>query len=130
MQAKFNAIAIRFPAGLALGGLAILGLAIAQPGQAQINEANDRPLDGLNRDNSDPLTGAQRGDGLGAFDLIHNAILGGGQTLEEFNASQQENLNSAAAEFRRKQQQRLQQQQGQPAGTVEFGEGVLEDPAN
>ena len=53
------------------------------------------------------------GTDLNPFDLIHNARLGNGRSLEEFNQESQQNLDDAAAEFKRQQQELLLNPQSQ-----------------
>lgn len=50
------------------------------------------------------------GDGFQPFDLIHQSNFRRSRSLEEYRLDQQQNLDSAASEFRQQQQQRLQQE--------------------
>ena len=123
MKATFPAL--RFRSAVVVGLMAAASIAAVLPAQTCLAQIDDRPLGEINGDsNADPFTRSQRGDGLGAFDLIHNAVLGGGQSQAEFLATQDEDLNNATNDFFKKRQQRLKQQR-QSAGSIEFGEGVL-----
>jgi len=53
------------------------------------------------------------GEGLSPFDLIHGINSSRGMSIEEYRNRQDENLDSAASEFRQ-QQQRLFQEQFSP----------------
>ena len=121
---KATTIALRFRSALVLSLLAAASFAAVVPAQPGLAQTDDRPLGEINGESADPFTRSQRGESLGAFDLIHNAVLGGGQSQAEFLATQDENLNNATNDFFKKRQQRLKQQQ-QSTGSIEFGEGVL-----
>ncbi len=55
------------------------------------------------------------GGDLNVYDLIHNAQMGTLTNMNDFTAEQQENLNSAADNFRAQQLKRIQEAQQQAA---------------
>jgi hypothetical protein len=87
-----------------------------------------QPLSDLqNSGNSaDPFSRSQTGGQTGVFNLIHQAIQKPSQSPEEFSTSQQENLDSAAAEFRAKQLEMLQRPPAQP----QTAPATTSNPAN
>ncbi|HHP7246145.1 MAG TPA: hypothetical protein ACFE0H_15815, partial [Elainellaceae cyanobacterium] len=52
------------------------------------------------------------------FNLIHRAILSNGVSMDEYSRQQQENLGSAAEDFRSRQRQLLNQSDSQPDADV------------
>jgi len=50
------------------------------------------------------------GEGISPFDLLHRSNLSRTRSLEEYRLDQQQNLDSAASQFRQQQQQLLQQE--------------------
>ncbi len=58
------------------------------------------------------------GDGFKPFDLIHQSNFSRSRSLEEYRLDQQQNLDSAASQFRQQQQQLLQQPQNTTEDTT------------
>lgn len=87
----------------------LLGLGSAVPA-AIAQSTTVQPLDDFRPDRpSGDLTGRGAGQISGVHDLIHRAMQGG-RSLDEFRDEQQENLDSAADQFRAQQLQRLRNQ--------------------
>ncbi|NDJ23855.1 hypothetical protein GS682_19855 [Nostoc sp. B(2019)] len=81
-------------------------LLTAQPSLAQINQVDSFPGGGNSDQNTDPFS-RNSGD-FNMFDLIHRANFG----AINWNSEQQnQELDSAAVEFKKRQQQRIQGQQ-------------------
>lgn len=55
------------------------------------------------------------GEGISPFDLIHGINASQGMSIEEYRNQQQENLDSAASQFRQQQRQLLQQESSNPS---------------
>jgi hypothetical protein len=99
--------------------LAIAGIVVALPRSV----AAQTTPSALN----DPLSGDSRGDIFSnrgnngqpssMLDIIHRAIQGQGQSSEDFQSAQNENLDDAAVQFRKLQQQRLQNPTGTTSST-------------
>jgi hypothetical protein len=96
-----------------LMAVGILTTASLQPTMAQTVDPLDNSLSG-DGDSSDPFSG--RGNQSGSLlDLIHRVTLGNGRTQSEYNSTQQENLGTAATDFRTRQLELLRQpNQNQP----------------
>jgi hypothetical protein len=91
----------------ALAGIGFASLLTAQPSLAQLNQVDSFP--GSNSDqNTDPFS-RNSGD-FNMFDLIHQANFG---TLNWNSEQQNQELDSAALEFKKRQQQLIQGQQQQ-----------------
>jgi hypothetical protein len=87
---------------LSVAGISVASLLLAPPSLAQFNSV-DR---GTNQ-NSDPLASPNSGD-LNMFDIIHRANLGN----VNWNADeQQQQIDSAASDFRARQQKAFQEQE-------------------
>lgn len=97
-----------------VAGMSVVSLLLPQISWAQTTDVN--PLEDANpaEEGSDPFSGSG-GNSFGIFDLIHRANFGGDRNVEDFSLEQDQNLNSAAAQFRKKQLERLQQRQATPA---------------
>lgn len=95
---------------ISLVGLGVLlGLGSAMPA-AIAQSTTVQPLEDFRPDRSSgDLTGRGAGQISGVHDLIHRAMQGG-RSLDEFRDEQQENLDSAADQFRTQQLQRLRNQ--------------------
>jgi hypothetical protein len=94
---------------------------LSQPGVAQVaNQLNNaNPLQSnpqMGDGNTDPFS--SRGDNQfdGVLDLMHRAMMGNIRSSEEFQQSQQNDINSAASDFRTRQLELLRQQ-NQPQAT-------------
>lgn len=61
-------------------------------------------------DNRDPFNRASTGDTAGLMQLINQAQLSGARNTPEYAQEQQEQINSATAEFRARQQEALRAQ--------------------
>ncbi|HEY9623075.1 MAG TPA: hypothetical protein V6C78_22155 [Crinalium sp.] len=98
-----------------LGFVAATGMGLvmtALPASAQFGNSdplltNPQSGEGTN----DPFSSRGSGQMEGAFDLLHRVQQSPSRSLDEFQVDQQDNLNSAASDFRQRQQQLLQQQQ-------------------
>jgi len=88
---------------LTLGLISMVGFSPAF-GQAPIDQEESYPSS--ERD----TFSSELGDGLNPLDLIHRANFSRTRSLEEYRIDQQQNLDSAASEFRQQQQQLLQEQ--------------------
>ena len=100
-----------------VAGISLVSLLMPQPTWAQTTNVN--PLQDLNPEqNQDPFSSSSQGNSFSMFDIIHRANLGGSLNIDDYNAAQNESLNTAAAEFRKKQLQRMQQQQATPINQV------------
>lgn len=95
--------------GIGLSAGALLGLG-ELPASAQAQSSD--PLDVHQSQTSDPFNNRDSGLG-GFFDLMHRVQLGTIRSSSEFSRDQQQNLGTAADDFRTRQRQMLQQQ-GQP----------------
>jgi hypothetical protein len=102
-------------------GLVMLGWGSSVSAQA-VNNAQplSQPLNGNgfpNADGSaDPFSNRGGNQSSGVMGLIHRALQGQSKGADEFNAEQQQSLDSEAAQFRAKQQTLLRQ--GAAAPTV------------
>lgn len=88
---------------LTLAGIGFASLFIAQPSLAQFNS-----VDRGSNQNTDPFSPPNSGDINNVFDLMHRVKLGN----LNWNANeQQEQLDSAALDFRARQEKAFQEQQ-------------------
>lgn len=92
---------------VAVTAIGVASLLMPQPGWADAaSEAN--PLKDFNTDQGgDPFSRTDQGDSFGIFDLIHRAQLG---NLDSDSEGMQQNLDSAAAEYRARQRKLIQSQ--------------------
>ncbi|MFW6358706.1 MAG: hypothetical protein ACOC0N_05765 [Chroococcales cyanobacterium] len=65
------------------------------------------------------------GNGFNPLQLINNAMLGGGRSMEEFNQGINQNLNNASNDFRRQQLEMIRQRQQGTASTDAGNESSL-----
>lgn len=118
----------------ALGVVAGIGLAtfgFSQASLAQVSTSAQPLQDFQNQDQpADPFSNRGNNQINGVMDMIHRAVLGPSRSPEEFNAEQQENLNSAAAEFRARQMERLRGQTPAATTTPATAPGAPAAPAN
>lgn len=97
-------------------GLVTLGFVSSVSAQTA---ANGQPLGAFPNAESNPDPFSNRGDqSSGVMSLIHRALQGQSKGAEEFNAEQQESLDSAAAQFRAKQQELLRSNSAVPVAPV------------
>lgn len=96
---------LRFGCSMALilGLMSSVGLA---PAFSQTAVDQDNPYPSSERD----TFSSDFGDGLNPFDLIHRSNFTRSRSIEEYRIEQQQDLDSAASEFRQQQQQLLQDQ--------------------
>ncbi|MBD2070965.1 hypothetical protein H6F93_26190 [Leptolyngbya sp. FACHB-671] len=107
-----------------LMAVGIVATASLQPTVAQTVDQLDNSLSG-DGDSSDPFSG--RGNQSGSLlDLIHRVTLGNDRTPSEYNSTQQENLGTAATDFRTRQLELLRQQNQNQPGTQESSETPAE----
>ncbi|MBE9037964.1 hypothetical protein [aff. Roholtiella sp. LEGE 12411] len=92
-----------------VAGIGFVSLFTVQPSLAQLNQVDSFPGGGNSDQNTDPFS-RNSGD-FNMFDLIHRANFG---TINWNSEQQNQELDSAAAEFKKRQQQRIQGQQQQP----------------
>lgn len=106
---KFTSLVIGTVAGISV-------VSLLSPQMIWAQTTNVNPLEDANpaEEGSDPFSSSGQGNSFGIFDLIHRANLGGDRNVEDFSLEQDQNLNSAAAQFRKKQLERLQQRQASP----------------
>lgn len=101
---------MKLPVLAGIGLLSVLSLAVVQPVSAQ--SATDLNQGSANEESTDLFSNREDAGMDSVMDLIHNAQLGAIRTPEQFRQDQQQNINSAAQEFRDRQQQLLRQSQG------------------
>lgn len=76
------------------------------------------PLDENKEQYSDPFSGRDQNQYTPFFNMMHRMQLGTIRSVSEFDQDQQQNIGTAASDFRTRQQERLQQQgQASPAIT-------------
>jgi len=92
--------------------LALLSSVGVSPASGQTPLEQDSPYPSSEQD----TFSTDLGDGFKPFDLIHQSNFSRSRSLEEYRLDQQQNLDSAASQFRQQQQQLLQQQ---PQNTTE-----------
>jgi hypothetical protein len=107
MKKPFLSVTKLFVATVA--GIGFVSLFTVQPSLAQLNQVDSFPGGGNSDQNTDPFS-RNSGD-FNMFDLIHRANFG---TINWSSEQQNQELDSAAAEFKKRQQQRIQGQQQQP----------------
>ncbi len=98
------------PAHLALSLLAAIGLAAGFASAASAQDVDvAQPQQIFNdQDSRNPFSNRGSDQAGGVMDLVHRAMQAGSSlSPEDFYNQQQENLDSAAADFRAAQQQRL-----------------------
>lgn len=98
-----------FSFSVSLALLSTLGLSSTS---AQTPLEQDSPYPSSEQD----TFSTELGDGFKPFDLIHQSNFRRSRSLEEYRLDQQQNLDSAASQFRQQQQHMLQQQ---PQNTTE-----------
>lgn len=90
----------------------------AQMNGAVAQESPD-PLDASNERTSDPFSGGDSNQYSPFFNMIHRMQLGNIRSVSEFDQDQQQNIGSAAEDFRTRQREMLQQPtQPNPAAPV------------
>ncbi len=92
--------------------LSLIGMLI---GTAQASPANPNKDDGYQTNEQNSTTGSTFGSSFNPFDIIHNATFRRSRDAAEFSEDTQQNLNTAAQEFKRLQQEKFKQQ---PATSV------------
>ncbi|MBD6617007.1 hypothetical protein FNW02_14495 [Komarekiella sp. 'clone 1'] len=92
-----------------VAGISFASLLTTQPGLAQVNQVDSFPGGGNSDQNTDPFS--RNSSDFNMFDLIHRANFG---TINWNSEQQNQELDSAALEFKKRQQQRIQGQQQQP----------------
>jgi hypothetical protein len=92
-----------------LGLITIGSLTVASGAIAQTPSTLD-PLEGMRTQDSGSDMFNNNGGGMGLFDLYHNMNLNGGRSPAQFSNQQQNNINSAASDFRMEQLRRMQEQ--------------------
>lgn len=100
-----------------LGLLAITGMGLtmmALPASAQVRNSDLLTSPQSGDGSSDPFSSRGSGQMEGAFDLLHQLQQTPSRTLGEFQLDQQEEIDTAASDFRRQQQMLLQQQPPSP----------------
>lgn len=90
----------------------------------------DPSQDYQRQNGADPFSGGSTGQTFSPFDLIHRANLGSDRDPDEVSAEQQQNLDSAAAEFKALQRQRLQIQQNPALPNNSTNTSPIPQPAN
>ena len=97
---------------LTVTGIGVTSLLMSEPSLAQIGSINDpQNVDPLN--STDPLsTSNTEQNPFSLFQLIHNANFGG--LNQDFAREQNQQLDTAALDFKKRQQQRLLQGKQQP----------------
>jgi len=98
---------------LSLSVLAAIAMALGATKHASAQTANVPPLVGAQNESSDPFSNRGNSQSNGIFDLIHRAMQSGSVSNDDFRTEQNDNLDSATAEFRAKQLERLRNQQRQ-----------------
>ncbi|MEA5502480.1 hypothetical protein VB735_05030 [Halotia wernerae UHCC 0503] len=94
---------------LVIAGIGFASLFIAQPSLAQLNQVDAFPSGSTTDQNTDPFYRPNSGN-LNMFDLMHRANFGS----FNWNPDQKnQQLNSAAEQFKAEQNKRLQNQQQQ-----------------
>lgn len=96
---------------VALGLVAGLSQAVSAQ-QAEVVKPQEIFQD---QQDSNPFSGRSGNQGSSVLDLVHRAIQAGSLSSEDFQSQQQENLDSATADFRAAQQKRLGSSQTIPA---------------
>lgn len=106
-----------------VAGISVLSLLLPQITWAQtadVSPSQDVELQQSNdflsgAQNSDPFAGNSEQDSFGVFDLIHRATLGSNRSQDEYSTEQNQNIDTAAAQFRALQRQRISGQKATPA---------------
>lgn len=88
---------------LTVGLISMIGLS---PAFSQTSLDQEEPYPSTERD----TFSSELGDGLNPLDLIHRSNFSRSRSLEEYRIDQQQDLDSAASEFRQQQQQLFQEQ--------------------
>lgn len=99
---------------LVVTGIGFASLLIAQPSLAQLNQTDTFPSGSTTDQNTDPFNRPASGD-FNMFDLIHRANFGSFNWNPDQHNQQ---LNSAAEQFKAEQNRRLQNQQQQQGQAV------------
>ncbi len=100
---------MKLPVLAGIGLLSALSVATIQPVSAQ--SATDLNQGSANEESSDLFSERDNAGVNSILDLIHNAQFGSIRTQEQFRQDQEQNIDSAAQEFRNRQQQLLRQSQ-------------------
>jgi hypothetical protein len=128
--AQFSFISLRILIGTVASSLAIASLVLSlfQPAIAQEASADLLEDDSLSGDNgSDPFAG-NSGGSTGMFELFHRANLSGDRSIYEYSREQEQNINTAAEDFRTRQLDLLRQQQNPTDATDAVNEPVESNP--
>jgi hypothetical protein len=115
---------------IAVASILAAGLVLPLPEPAIAQEASADLLedDSLSGDNgSDPFAGNSSGS-AGMFELFHRANLSGDRSIYEYSREQEQNINTAAEDFRTRQLELLQQQQNSTEVTDSVSEPVESNP--
>jgi hypothetical protein len=119
MATKISSRSVLYSVGVSLSilaGASLASFSIATTVFAQTT--TPQPLaDFQEQDNKDPFSSRGSGQGSSMFNLIHRAIQGPSKSAEDFNSEQQENLDSAAEEFRARQMELLRNKPLVPSAT-------------
>ncbi|HEY9676301.1 MAG TPA: hypothetical protein V6D11_32965 [Waterburya sp.] len=113
--------------GVSTVAIALTAAVFPQVASAQLTPGSAQPLPDQSRQNERDSFGGNLGNGdLSIFNLIHRAQLGGLRDMGEFSQEQNQNLNSAAEEYKRRQLQLIRQPQQQ----VPQNSGINPQPEN
>ncbi|TVQ22716.1 MAG: hypothetical protein EA367_03455 [Leptolyngbya sp. DLM2.Bin15] len=107
---------LRFLRRTALGLLASSSLLAGGTAIAQTSSNLD-PLEGLRTQDSGSGNILDNNSGGSLFDIYHRMNLNNGQSSQQFYNQQQDNIDSAASDFRTEQLRRMQQQEEQDTQT-------------
>lgn len=89
-----------------------IGLTVATlPAYAQVRNSDLLTSPQSGDGSSDPFSSRGSGQLEGTFDLLHRLQQSPSRTLDEFQLDQQEEIDTAASDFRQQQQMLLQEQQ-------------------
>ncbi len=97
-----------------LAGIGLFSSLLAQRSWAQLRSdenVNTQPLQDYlspQQQNSNPFSSQSRGDSLGTLDLVRRATQGSKLSVEDYSNQQNENLDSAASQFRARQLEQIQ----------------------
>ncbi len=97
-----------------LAGIGLFSSLLAQRSWAQLrsdDNVNTQPLQDYlspQQQNNNPFSSQSRGDNLGMMDLVRRATQGGKRSAEDYSNEQNQNLDSAASQFRARQLQQIQ----------------------
>ncbi len=97
------------PLAIASGFLGLTTLLLSPASFAQSQRVN--PSDGYNSNERNSLGGSMGDGSFNPFDLIHNAKLGGLESMRDFSNRSNTNINYARDSFFRQRQESLQNYQ-------------------